>query len=293
MNTIKVLVIGGSGFIGSYLVRYFSATGTSTEGNDRLLKLNITVPGEIDNIVRSVSPDIVINASGITNVDYCEDHREEAMSINGNAVGYIADSAEKYGAFLCHISTDYIFPGTKGASYTEEDLPDPINVYGESKLKGEQVLKDRKSIIVRISTPYGINLSNRKKTFLDFVVNNLRSNKPVRIVNDQYTTPTYINDIPVLIERLFEKNKKGIYHLGSMECINRLDFSLMIAGAFHLNSNLITPCKSVDIDFKAPRPKNTCLSIKKISEFIDIGKIQKNLEEISEDFQKPGANSSL
>ena len=128
VNGIRVLVIGGSGFVGKYLMNYFSCHGTSTSGETGYIKLNITDIKSLKTILKEENPELVINAAGITNVDYCETHIDEAMKINGFSVENLANAAEDVGATLCHISTDYVYSG-EGCAYTEEDETEPVNFH--------------------------------------------------------------------------------------------------------------------------------------------------------------------
>ena len=177
-------------------------------------------------------------------------------------------------------------------NYREEDRLDPVNKYGISKKIGEEMLNGRKKIVLRISTPYGINYSRRKKTFLEFVVSNLMEGKKIRIVTDQFTTPTYVNEIPLSIEKLYNARKYGIYHLGSIECLSRYDFSLLIADAFSLDRNLIEKAKTGELNFVARRPLNVCMNCSKIREIMSISDIESNLKEIRKNFQSSGDSSS-
>lgn len=280
VNGIKALVIGGSGFVGCHLTRYFSALGTSSTLKKGFMRLDIRDKEQIKQMIDQVNPDLVINSSGLTGVDYCEMHPEEAMLINGTAVASIAECAEANGSVFCHISTDYVFSGSSG-NYKEDDSPDPVNVYGHSKLRGEDLLKGSKVIILRISTPYGINNSERKKTFLEFIVNNLREGKRISIVKDQITTPTYINEISTAIEKLYNLKEYGIYHLGARECISRYDFSLLVAEEFSLSKNIIDSVLTKDMEFVAKRPLNVCMDSSKIGRILNIADIRTNLKEIS------------
>ena len=291
VDGIKVLVIGGSGFVGSHLMRYFAASGTSSTGVDGLIKLDIRDTNQIRRVIGDTNPELVINSSGLTNVDYCETHPEEALEINGTAVGNIADCAEENGSILCHISTDYVFPGSSG-NYREEDRSDPVNKYGISKKIGDEMLNGRKNIILRISTPYGINHSRRKKTFLEFVVSNLMEGKKIRIVTDQFTTPTYVNEISSSTEKLYNARKYGIYHLGAIECLSRYDFSLLVADAFSLDRSLIEKAKTGELNFVARRPLNVCMNCSKIREIMNISDIESNLKEIRKNFQSSVYSSS-
>ncbi len=283
VNGIKVLVIGGSGFVGSHLMRYFSCHGTSSSGESGFLKLDITDTKSVSKILKIENPDLVINSSGLTNVDYCEMHQDEAIRVNGYAVENIANAVEEVGAALCHISTDYVYSG-EGCNYTEEDKTGPINVYGKSKLIGEELLMGRKSIVLRISTPYGFNITKKKVTFLEFIVSNLSAKKQVKIVDDQFTTPTFLDEIPVVIEKLHNLNKTGIYNLGSSNCLSRFEFSKMVATAFNLNDELILRAKTSDIQFVARRPRNCCMINKKVKAIADIGNVKSNLERVKQSF---------
>ncbi|MHB1709489.1 MAG: SDR family oxidoreductase [Thermoplasmataceae archaeon] len=279
VNGIKVLVIGGSGFVGRQLMRYFSCQGTSGSGEEGFIKLDLMDAASIRRVIKNTSPDLVINSAGITNVDYCESHPDEAMAINGTAVGSLADIVEESGSTLCQISTDYVFSGQKG-NYAEDDEAVPVNAYGKSKLAAEDELRGRKCMILRISTPYGINLAGKKLTFMDFVFSSLRSGKQVRIVTDQFTTPTYVNDIPIAIEAMYRSRLMGTYNLGSRECTSRYDFSVILAETFTLDKNLILPIRTNELGLLAKRPLNTCMDTSKIGKFIRVESIRKNLAEI-------------
>jgi dTDP-4-dehydrorhamnose reductase len=279
VNGIKALVIGGSGFVGTHLTKHFSCLGTSRSGESGSLRLDVLDAPAAKRMIREISPDMIINASGLTNVDYCEVHPEEAMNINGYAVEVLADAAEEIDSEFFHISTDYVFSGENG-NYSEDSETGPVNVYGRSKLVAENLLADRKCTVLRISTPYGINYSGKKKTFMEFVLSSLREGHIIRIVSDQFTTPTYVNEIPVAIEKLFAARKRGIFNLGSAECISRLEFSLILAEVFSLDASKIMPVKTSEFGFTAKRPMNTCMNISKVSETFRPNTIKKNLEEI-------------
>ncbi|MEM0134101.1 MAG: SDR family oxidoreductase [Thermoplasmatales archaeon] len=273
---MRILVIGGNGFVGSYLMKYFSCDGTSKNGGNGLYPLDVINKEQIREILSKLSPEIVINASGLTNVDYCETHLEEAFLINGTCVKDIADMTESLGSVFFHFSSDYVFDGNDG-NYIETAPTNPLNTYGRSKLLAESLLKDSKCVILRISTPYGRNFSGNKKTFFDFITSNLSSGIPIRIVDDQYSTPTYIGEIPKAITSLYENNQSGIFNLGSINCMSRFDFSVEVANVFSLPSGLIKRVSSSEVGFKARRPSNTCMNSSKISKFITIKKVHDNL----------------
>ncbi len=277
----RVLVIGGSGFVGRQIMNYFSCSGTSLSGEPNFIKLDIRDPGSIKKVLMETSPKIVVNSSGLTNVDYCETHESEAMEINGNSIGYIADAAEEIGASLFHISTDYVFSGDEG-NYSEEDIPYPVNVYGRSKLLGENMLKGRKCVIIRISTPYGINNNRKKSTFMEFILSNIRKGQRIRVITDQFTTPTYIDEIAPAIAALNRAGRTGIFHLGSRECVSRYQFSMLISDIFSLNGEMIIPAKTSELGLAARRPLNCCMKTTKIGEYVETKGVRENLLEIKE-----------
>ena len=149
---------------------------------------------------------------------------------------------------------------------------------------GEQLIRGRKNIILRISTPYGFNITKKKITFLEFIVSNLKSKKPVKIVDDQFTTPTFLNEIPIVIETLYDLKKTGIYNLGSTECLSRFEFAEIVSTVFRLNNELILKAKTWEIPFIAKRPKNSCMSNEKLKSIVKINDIKTNIEKLSQHF---------
>ena len=119
---------------------------------------------------------------------------------------------------------------------------------------GEELIRERKNIILRISTPYGFNITKKKITFLEFIVSNLKAKKPVKIVDDQFTSPTFLNEIPAAIETLCSLKKTGIYNLGSTECLSRFEFAEIASTVFRLNNELILkPKTSIKPSISRPR----------------------------------------
>lgn len=271
---MKALIIGG-GFVGKNLADYFKAPFTSTSGEGKSIKLDIKDRKKTKAVIEKFKPDVVINASGLTSVDQCELNRADAMEINGTAVENIVNACDKIGAKFVQISTDYVFSGKKG-NYSEDDSPNPINYYGLSKLIGEEeAMKHGDAIILRISTPYGKNQS-KKVTFQDFVAKSLKEGKAVDIVADQYTSPTYIGDIPKAIEQLYNYKQKGIFHLGSSR-ISRYAFAVKLSQKLNLPKGKIRKAKLSDMKFKAPRPSDTSFNCKKISKFFKISDLDKSM----------------
>lgn len=282
---MNVLVIGGTGFVGYYLMRYFAAQGTSSSGTPGFIDLDITDRDTLKRVIRKVDPTVVINSSGMTSVDECERRPENAMNVNGKSIDDLAGICSKKGIKFVQISTDYVFDG-KAGNYRESDPTNPINQYGLSKLEGEKAALAHDSIVLRISTPYGINHSTKKKTFFDYVVDNLSSGNEIRIINDQFTTPTFVEDIPRAIRELIRADEKGIFHLGIREKLSRYDFALKVAEFLGLDQEKIIPVGVDDIDFLAKRPRDTSLNVSKITRYLFMENLDSSLEIIRNSYSQ-------
>lgn len=279
-KAMKTLVFGASGFVGFYLKNYFKAIGTSSSDKEGYRKVNFLNKNEISHIIESEKPELIINSAGLTNVDECERNPELAFKLNGETVSAIIDGAKKVNAKLIQISTDYVFDGKTG-NYKEKDKTNPINIYGKSKLAGEEsTLSYENSIILRIEMPYGINLAKNKTVFFESMINNLREGKEVNAAVDQIISPTYVGDIGKAIDILIKNNERGIFHLASREHLSRYEFVEKIAEIFGFNKSLIRKTSLDDFKFAAQRPKNTFLNIEKISNLIKINALEENLNEI-------------
>ena len=183
---MKILLTGRSGQVGWELAHALAPLGEiiALDRED----LDLAVPDQIVSVVRSVRPEVLINAAAYTAVDRAESEPDAAYAVNAAAVAVLAEEAKRVGALFVHYSTDYVFDGTKDAPYIEEDRPNPINAYGRSKLAGEQAIHDigGAHLILRTSWVY----STRGKNFLLTVRRLLREKDELRIVSDQIGAPT-------------------------------------------------------------------------------------------------------
>lgn len=266
-NIIKrrVLIIGSNGMLGQRLVDFFRACNnvellcSSVEASSLIpdvnyAQLNIVQKNKVKELILDFFPDIIINTAAFTNVDKAESERETAWKINVNGVENIALYGWTIDAHLIHISTDYIFDGKNGP-YSEEDKPMPIGYYGRTKLAGENSIRISgvRFSIVRTNILYGPAKYGRPD-FVKWVINSLQANEPIRIVTDQIGNPTYIDDIVSAINKLIEFKKEGIYNIGGIEMLSRLDFTLRIAEYFSLDKKLIFPILTKDLNQPAHRP---------------------------------------
>jgi dTDP-4-dehydrorhamnose reductase len=185
-NSPRVLILGAAGQLGVELKRSFSNLGNIIALDRR--SIDVTLPTQVRDQIRSIRPDVILNAAAYTAVDKAESEAEAAMAINAVAPGIIAEEALKVRALLVHYSTDYVFDGSKQGSWTEEDVPNPLNQYGASKLAGEQAIQavGGKYFIFRTSWVYGPHGHNFLLTMLRLG----RERDRLAVVDDQFGAPT-------------------------------------------------------------------------------------------------------
>jgi dTDP-4-dehydrorhamnose reductase len=260
----RILVIGANGMLGQRVIRFYSKQenvellGSSIEPepvykNTEYVCCDLSKRESVKKVVYDFYPDFIINTAAYTNVDKCEVERETAWKTNVKGVEYIAEVCRVVDAHFIHISTDYIFDGTKGP-YDETAIPNPLGYYGRTKLASENALKISGSIytILRTNVLYGI--AESRPDFVRWLVNTIRKSEKVRIVIDQINNPTFIDDLVQAISKAVEFNKQGIYNIGGKEFLSRYDFSLKIADYFNLDKNLILPIKTSELNQPAQRP---------------------------------------
>jgi dTDP-4-dehydrorhamnose reductase len=276
----KILVIGGSGLLGYKILsnaRNYELVGSYNKNsinfeNIETVKMDITNEKNCENIIK-LKPDIIINTAAVTNMDYCERFKKNAFDVNVTGTKNIANIAKKIGSKLIHISTDAVFSGNK-KFYVEEDEPNPINIYGKTKLESEKIVsKVEGSIILRPSVIFGwipsehIKTSDESRKTMNFglwVLDQLNKNNKISIVNDQFNTPTLADNLAENILKIIKKDITGIFHLSGLSCISRLDFSKKIAKSFGYPENLITSVSSKEFKQIAPRTLESCLKCDKI-----------------------------
>jgi len=226
-------------------------------------QLDLTRKSDVKSLISSFQPDVIMNAAGATNVDWCETHREEAWNVNVRGVEHLIEGARKVGARLIHVSTDYVFDGKSG-NYAEKDKPNPINYYGKTKLAGENAVRisDIDHAIVRTVVMYGYG-HQVKRNFALWVIDCLKAGTSIRCVDDQVSTPTYVGDLATGILKIAELEKSGLFHIGGSERISRYDFAIRIAKHFDLDSSSIARIKSSELKQNAARPMDTTFVILK------------------------------
>mgnify|MGYP000860373757 CR=1 FL=1 len=211
-------------------------------------------------------PDAVINSAAMADVDLCEDKKEQCWEINVNGVKNLIRACKMYDSHLVHISTDYIFDGTKeGGLYTEEDTPNPQGYYAKSKLEGENTIlaSDISHSILRTILVYG---KHKNHNIVTFVKENLEKGQNVNLVDDQVRMPTFVDDLAGACIVSAERRAKGIFNVCGPEQMSYLEIGSRIAKHFSLDTNLINHVKTRDLKQKAKRPYKTGFDLSKSSE---------------------------
>ena len=198
-------------------------------------------------------PEVIINLAAMTNVDKCESDKQTCWDVNVTLVENLARLARIVDARMVHVSTDYVFDGQKGP-YAETAVPHPISYYGKSKLAGENacIVGSMQAAVVRTNVVYGPFVE--RPDFVRWVIDALESRTPIRVVNDQYSNPTYVDDISESILRIIQKRRYGIYHVGGADYCSRYEFALRIAGFFRADPSNISPVTTAELKQPARRP---------------------------------------
>ncbi|MEI8365474.1 MAG: dTDP-4-dehydrorhamnose reductase [Parachlamydiaceae bacterium] len=269
----KILITGKHGQIGHELLQALAPLGIVC-ALDRQ-QLDLTHPDHIRRVIREIQPDVIVNAAAYTLVDKAETDEKTALAINATAVGVLAEEAKKIHALLVHYSTDYVFDGTKTSPYCEEDVTNPINTYGKSKLEGEKAILTIgcPHLILRTSWVYGMHGNN-------FLLTMLRLGKEraeLKIVDDQIGAPTWSRLIAektadllsLYLDKKMNDDLSGIYNLTSAGHTSWLGFSQAIFGLHQqadptFKAPQLTGIPSIEYPTPAKRPKFSVLSTNKI-----------------------------
>lgn len=251
---MKVLLIGRSGQVGFELARLLPSLGdlVSTSRVD----LDLADADAIRRVVRAAKPQLIVNAAAYTAVDKAESEPELAMRINGTAPGVLAEEAKRLGAMLVHYSTDYVFDGTKRSAYAEDDPPNPLSVYGCSKLAGERAIRDSgcRHLILRTSWVYG----PRGKNFFLTIARRARAGERLRVVADQRGVPTSSGFLADKTLALLAKDANGLLHLVPAGETTWYDFAREIVQLIGSSSE-VQPIKTGEFPVAARRPANSLL----------------------------------
>ncbi|MCW4004815.1 MAG: dTDP-4-dehydrorhamnose reductase [Candidatus Bathyarchaeota archaeon] len=268
---MKLLITGASGLYGSKLAQLALARNFEVNSCDvqnlsacsNFVRLDITDRSMVEESFRSIKPDVVVHAASLTDVDKCELNQELAWKVNVEGTKNIVEAAKSAGSFLIYISTDYVFSGEAGC-YTEGDKPKPINYYGLTKLKGEEIVQTlTEYFIARPSVIFGSTPAAGKVNFALWLIETLRKGERVKIITDQWNTPTLNTNLAEMTLEVVECRLTGTYHLCGASRVSRFEFAELLADAFSLDKCLIEPVESSSFSWVAKRPRDSSLDTSK------------------------------
>ncbi len=291
----KIVVTGSNGLLGQTLVNllledrdnyevYGLSRGENRSGrNDfNYRSIDITQREILRESLIEIQPNFIVNTAAMTNVDACEDDKENCDRLNVEAVQYLADICEEINAHLIHLSTDFIFDGIEGY-YKETDVPSPLSYYGMSKLKSEEILLSStiNYTILRTILVYGkVNDLGRNNIVL-WVKEMLENKKEITIVDDQFRMPTYVEDLARACKLSIDSSAKGIFHISSNTLLSIFEIARQIAEVFELDKSFIKPISTSTLNQKAARPPKTGFDLSKSNR--ELGFYSKSFKE---DLQK-------
>jgi len=262
---MRVLVTGAFGLLGREVGERLLALGHEVVATDIASEkdfLDITDRDSIRVALRSIRPGWVVNCAAYTNVDACEAHEPEAILLNATGPELLAVECKAQGSRLLHMSTDYVFDGAKTSPYTEDDPPCPLNAYGRSKLTGEQAVLKRMEdpLIVRSQWLFGIH----GKNFVSTIIEIARGTPSIRVVDDQWGSPTYAKDLAKAVVALMEVDARGVYHVCNRGRATWYDLARKAISIMELDTEVV-PVSTGEFPRPARRPPYSILSTKRFT----------------------------
>ncbi len=271
----KLLITGSEGQLAKSFLKLFSNNYKIFYYDKKTL--DISSSDQVKKILNEIQPEVILNCAAFTKVDLCEEKEDIAYELNANSIKNFSG----FNGHFFHISTDYVFDGKDGPYY-EDDITNPINVYGKSKLLGELIVEDLfdKHTILRTNILFG---KDSNASFLNWVVNSLKNNQEIKVVNDQINNPVSVYDCSRTINQLIAESILGKFHLGSDYLCSRFDFAMKIAEAWNLDSDLVSDISTQELkrtlqSFKAERPLKSGLISK--FDFIPKYSLERSIKEI-------------
>ncbi|MEY2984370.1 MAG: dTDP-4-dehydrorhamnose reductase [Cyanobacteriota bacterium] len=263
---MKVLLIGANGQVGQELRHSLATLGIVQTTTRQTLELS--QPETIIATVKALSPEIIVNAAAYTAVDKAESEADLAHHINGYAPQILAETAKEMGAYLIHLSTDYVFDGSQSSPYQPSDTPHPLGVYGQTKRAGEKAIEQSgcEYLILRTAWVYG---NQGSSNFVKTMLRLGKERQEIRVVADQIGSPTWARDIATAIAVLVKKRATGIYHYTNSGVASWYDFAVAIfaeaqALGIPLQVQRVVPITTADYPTAARRPAYSILCHRKL-----------------------------
>ena len=273
----RFLITGSNGLLGQKLVELLIRdssieTIATARGENRLpfkesyayFAMDITDPQQIENVISLAKPDVIIHTAAMTNVDQCEMEKDACWKQNVNAVEFIVKACKKHDIFLVHVSTDFIFDG-KAGPYDEEAEPNPISFYGWSKYAAEKAVihSDIKWAIARTVLVYGIAHDMSRSNIILWVKKSLEEGKNIKVVTDQFRTPTLAEDLAQGCFLIADQEAQGIFNISGKELYTPYEMAVIAADYFGLDKSLISQTDASAFTQPAKRPPRTGFDLTK------------------------------
>jgi len=255
---LRILLTGRNGQVGWELERALPALGDLIATDHT--GLNLENKDDVRRVVREVRPDLIVNAAAYTAVDKAESERERAMQVNAVAPGLFGDEAKRLGALLVHYSTDYVFGGEKRSPYTEDDTPNPVSHYAQTKLAGERAIAESgcRYLILRTSWVYGPRAAN----FYQVIARKAVAGESMRMVDDQTSVPTPSTFAAGYTLALLRKGASGVLHLVPSGKATRYEFAREVVKVMDSRSK-VEPARTAEFPTPAQRPVYSALDNRK------------------------------
>lgn len=280
---MRILLTGANGFLGYYLSKQliergheFIATGRGDcrlpFGGNKFFQyesMDFTDPFSVHDVFEKYKPEVVVHAGAMSNVDECEQNQWQAYVTNVEGTVTMLLNAEEHKSFFVFVSTDFIFDGEEGM-YKEDDIPNPVNFYGKTKLEAEEAVNEYEYdwAIVRTILVYGKPITG-KANILTVVKEKLEKGEEYSVVNDQVRTPTFVEDLAAGIISVIERKAKEIYHLSGEDVLTPFEMACKVADYLGLNKSLIKKVTAADFSQPAKRPPKTGFVIEKAKRELD------------------------
>ncbi|MBQ8116608.1 MAG: dTDP-4-dehydrorhamnose reductase [Lachnospiraceae bacterium] len=261
---MKVLVTGVKGQLGYDVVNELTARGHEAIGVD-VQDMDITDAEAVDRVIKAAAPDAVIHCAAYTAVDAAEDNEEICRRVNAGGTQNIANVCKELDIKMIYISTDYVFNGEGERPWEPDDRREPVSVYGQTKYEGELAVQNtlEKYFIVRIAWVFGINGKNFVKTMLKLA----ETHDTLRVVDDQFGSPTYTFDLSKLLVDMIETEKYGVYHATNEGICSWYEFACAIFKEAGLGDKItVEPVSTAEYGAKASRPANSRMSKEKLTQ---------------------------
>lgn len=273
----KIIITGANGLLGQKLIdlylsqsdKQILATGIGPCRHPRRNEiayqaLDITQADQVEQVFEAFQPDCLIHTAAMTNVDACESEHEQCDALNVHAVDHLAKACNRYNVHMVHVSTDFIFDGSHGP-LDEQATPNPLSYYGASKLKGEQIVQEQLShwAILRTVLVYGVVSDMSRSNIVLWAKSALKKQQPMKVVDDQFRTPTLAEDLAMGCFLAEDQNAQGIYNISGKDFMSIFELVNRVAQFFKLEANGVERSSSSTLNQAAKRPPITGFIIDK------------------------------